>query len=816
MRFRLQGLRRSFGRAAPATICVLALVAPPGQAQPAPSEYLGMQVGADRTLADWTQITSYLAELARQSDRVLVDTLGTTTLGRPFVLLTITAAENLARLDEIRESQLLLADPRRLRGPEHRDAVIRSAKNIVLITCSIHSTEVGSSQVPMRIAHRLAAGAGPEIDEILENTVVLLIPSLNPDGVDLVVDWYRSSLGTEWEGEGPPFLYHHYVGHDNNRDWYAFTQIETRLAVEQVHNAWHPQIVHDIHQQRPYGARLFIPPWIDPVEPNVDPLLVAAGNALGAEIAWDVLRQGKRGVVINAIYDAWTPARAYQHYHAGVRILSETASAKLATPLEVKPEELEGRRGFDPRETSWNFPVTWEGGTWRLQDIMNYMEAAAFSLLRHAARNRETWLRNFVAIGERAVAGWPSWPRAWVIPPAGHPERGEIGNEASADAWRSVGVTELVRVLLTGDVEVGRAVEPFRAAGRRFPAGSYVVGMRQPYAAFAQTLLERQRYPDLRDYDGGPLRRPYDVTAHTLPLLFGAEAVAVEQPVDVAVEPVDQAPRPAVALSDLAGFVGSAKTVGLYQPFDPSMDEGWTRWVFDRFGVPYTVLQNADLSGGGLEGVGSVLLASISAEELRTGREAGTVPEGLVGGLGEAAVGELERFVTTGGTLVAMNESVEWVIEEFDLPVRNVVQDMEAETFYAPGSLVRLVMEGGHPAAASLPSETAAWLEGGYAFEIAQDARVRVIGRYGNLSPARAVADSAEAGGGDAGAMHGAPHDDGLLLSGWLQGGEHIAGRPAIVDISRGEGRIILFGFRPQYRGQSLATLPLLFAALRL
>jgi hypothetical protein len=797
-------------QAALVALCTLVLgLSRLGHAQPAPSEYLGFTVGADRTLADWTQITGYLAELASRSERVRMDTLGTTTLGRPFVLLTISAAENLARLDEIRESQRLLADPRRLSGPEHRDDVIRSAKNIVLITCSIHSTEVGSSQLPMKIAYRLASSAEPDVLEILENTVLLLVPSLNPDGVDLVIAWYRSSLGTDWEGEGPPFLYHHYIGHDNNRDWYAFTQVETRLAVEKIHNVWHPQIVHDIHQQRAYGARLFIPPWIDPVEPNVDPLLVASGNALGSEIAWDVLREGKKGVVINAIYDAWTPARAYQHYHAGVRILSETASAKLATPLEVKPEELEARRGFDPHESSWNFPVTWEGGTWRLADIMDYMETAAFSLLGHAARNREAWLSNFVTIGERAVAGWPSWPGAWVILPEG--PSGEPTGPVDAGrqaAWRRIGVAELVGVLVTGDVEVGRAVEPFDADGRSFPAGSYVVQMRQPYAAFAQTLLERQRYPDLRDYDGGPLRRPYDVTAHTLPLLFGAEAVPVNEPVGATMEPVERSPTTPEPLAEVAGFLGTATNVALYQPYDPSMDEGWTRWVFDRFGVPYTTVHNDDISAGRLEGFTSVLLASIEADEIREGREAGSVPDALAGGLGEAAVAELERFVRDGGTLVALNESVEWVIEELGLPVRNVVQDMDAESFFAPGSLVRLELDSRHPMAGPLSAELAAWLEGGYAFEVAQDAQVRVVARYGALA-------SESAGESESVSSEPPPDGDGLLLSGWLQGGEHIAGRPAIVDIPLGEGRIILFGFRPQYRGQSLVTLPLLFEALR-
>lgn len=758
-------------------------------AQPSPREYLGYPVGTDRRLADWTEITGYLSELAASSDRIRLDTLGATTLGRPFVLVTISDPSNLAALEHLREVQGELADPRRIRDSAHREALIRAGRTIVLITCSIHSTEVGSSQLPLRMAYRLASSDDPETREILENTVVLLVPSLNPDGVDLVVDWYRRSVGTPWEGASPPFLYHHYVGHDNNRDWYAFTQVETRLAVDRLHNVWHPQIVHDVHQQGSYGSRFFVPPWLDPIEPNVDPLLISAANALGTEIAWSLVREGKKGVVVHAIYDAWTPARAYPHYHAGVRLLSETASATLATPLEVSPEELEGRRGFDPLIRSWNFPEPWEGGIWRLADIIDYMEAGAFSLLRHAARNRETWLRNFLAVGERAVAGWSSWPTAWVIPADGGQTAGG-GPEAAGDhrVWPQIGVVELVTVLRRAGVEVERARRPFLAAARRFPAGTYIVKMRQPYAAFAQAVLEAGRYPDLREYKEGPLLEPYDVTAHALPLLFGVEAVAVEAPIDVETEAVEAAPHLPVSLTSAAGLAGSATRVALYQPWDPSIDEGWTRWIFDRFGVSYATVHNQEINSGRLDGFTSLLLPSIAADVLREGRGADSVPPGMGGGLSAAGVAALREFLVGGGTLVALNRSADWVIEELELPVRNVVAGLEGVEYSAPGSLVRIEIDRRSGMGDGLPKEMAAWLEGGAAFEAVGSAGVRTVARY-----------AAEP----------------LLLSGWLQGSEYLSGRAAVVEVAVGKGRVILFGVRPQYRGQSLATLPLLFAALR-
>lgn len=764
------------------------------RAVPSPESYLGFQVGADRKLADWNEVTGYLSALAQSSDRVRFDTLGSTTLGRPFILLTISDPDNLARLEQLWEVQSKLADPRRIRDAEERERLIRQGRTVVLITSSIHSTEVGGTQVPMRIAYRLASESTPDIRSILDNTIVLLIPSLNPDGVQLVVDWYESTLGKPWEGASPPFLYHHYVGHDNNRDWYAFTQVETRLAIR-AHNTWHPEIVHDIHQQGQWGSRLFVPPWIDPYEPNVDPSLTAAINALGTDVAWALQRQGKMGVVVDATYDAWTPARAYQHYHGGVRILTETASANLASPIVVPFDSLRQGRGFHARKRSWNFPQPWPGGEWHLSDIVDYMEAGAFALLNHAARNREAWLRNFVAIGERAVAGWDRWPEAWVIP-AGQEERD--------------GLPELIRILRTGAVEIGKSEAAFRAGGREFGAGSYVVRMHQPYASFAQALLEVQHYPDLREYPGGPLRRPYDVTAQTLPLLLGVEAVPLREPLTVATRPVREPPPLHRVAPGLSG--SNTVRVGLYQPWAPSMDEGWTRWIFDQYRVPYETVHNADIREGGLIGrFTAIVLASSSPTVLRDGRKAGTIPERYAGGLGEDGAVALREFVQAGGTLVALDQASLYAIEALDLPLRNLLADVERDEFYAPGSLVRLELDPSSRIAATMPAATAAWLQGGIAFQISAPAAkgqaetpsgpdtpsrghrvspnsVQVVGRYGR---------------------------DPVLLSGWLQGSGRIAGKPALVEVRVGKGRVVLFGFRPQYRAQSVATYPLLFEALK-
>ena len=281
---------------------------------PSPASFLGFEVGADRKLADWHQISAYFNQLALVSDRVRVDTLGTSTLGRPFILLTISSPENLRRLDEYRAIQRKLADPRTIASAEERRRLLEKGRVIVCITSAIHAVEVGSGQAPLRIAYRLAHDSGESTQRILREAIILLIPSLNPDGLQAVVDWYQSTVGYPWEGTGPPFLYHPYVGHDNNRDWYTFTQQETQLAVTKVFNVWHPQITYDVHQQGPFASRIFVPPWLDPVDPNIDAIIAQESNEIGASMAADLTAAGKKGVAINAMYDLWTASRG-PRYH---------------------------------------------------------------------------------------------------------------------------------------------------------------------------------------------------------------------------------------------------------------------------------------------------------------------------------------------------------------------------------------------------------------------------------------------------------------------------------------------------------------------
>lgn len=743
---------------------------------PTPASVLGFEPGTERHLVDWDPIVRYFRVLAAATDRVQVRELGRTTNGAAFVAAFISSPANLSRLTQLRETQRLLADPRLVRDSAAVKALFRRGKVFVLITSSIHSTEVGGFFSPLEIAYQLASGTSPEIRSILDNTVVMLVPSLNPDGVTIVSRWYNQTLGTNAEGSAPPELYHHYTGHDNNRDWYAFTQIETRLVVDSLYDVWHPQVTLDLHQQGSYGSRIFVPPYLDPAEPNVDPLLLEADGALGLAIAWRMTGDGFTGVAAHSVYDAWTPGRAFQHYHGAVRILTETASASLATSMTVPADSLRPGAGVDPRVPTWNFVAPWPGGQWTLDDIVRYQTASGMALLDHVTRNREEWLRTSWRVLQRATRGWPDWPYAFVIPTAGQ-------NEVALGA--------LLEVFRHAQVEVRAALAPFTLGRERFYPGTYVVVLRQPYAAFAKALLERQHYPDVREYPGGPPSRPYDVTAHTLSLLLGVRVLAAADSLPIALSaPVTRRP-PLYQVRGLSGGGPGVVRVGLYRSYAAAADEGWTRWTFDTWGVPYESLVDSTVRAGNLASrFDAIILPSQSARGLLDGLPARRYPARYAGGLGAAGVQALRDFVDAGGMLIALNQACNFVIGALDLPVVDVLGDLTSSDFYAPGSILRLQLDTLDALTEGMPAQSVAWFESGPAFDVRDPTRVNVIGRF--------------------------PADPGdVLLSGWLLGASRLAGKAALVEVHRGRGRVILFGFRPQYRGQSLATLPLLFDAVR-
>jgi len=812
-------------------VALLQAVGPSGR----PADYLGFEPGADSLLADWKQVSGYLNGLAQRSPYVRADTLGRTTEGRPFLLLTITSPANQARLAAIKRGQAQLADPRLL--TEATLAELRTTQPaVILISNNIHSTEVASSQMGMTLAYRLATD--PTLSRLLDSVVVLMIPSMNPDGLDTVVSWYRRHKGTRYEGGPLPWLYHKYVGHDNNRDWFMVTQAETRLVTRMLYTEWFPEIVYDVHQMGASGVRLFVPPFIDPVNPNLDPALVAAMNLVGTAMASALYDAGLTGVAHQERYDLWwhggfrsTPTR-----HNMVGILSEAASTRLGSPITIAPDSVrQPARGV-------NYPAPWPGGTWRLGDIVRYELVASEALVRLAARDRVTLIDRFVGLGRRAIeAGLAGNPFAYLLPPP--PE------QRDPEAW-----TGLANVLIAGGVEVWRAAAPLTADGRTYPAGTLVVPMGQPFRAHAKDLLEPQRYTPVAD------RPPYDVAGWTLPFTMGVRADVVNTPFTANLVRADsivpapgriegsgemfilrnrtnaesravvellaagqsvtlagdslivRGPRARSILAERAARHGFGVTatraaavrgstrqrlprIALYQPWTASIDEGWTRWLFEQYGITHTTLHDSDLKKGGLrQRFDVIVLPDAETAALVRGVDSSRIPLQYAGGMGDVGAAAISEFVRGGGTLVCLDGSSNFAISRLNLPVVNVLageaSGPQVSRFYAPGSIFGVILGGGggprSPVTLGLPESLQVYFDNSAAFTVS--------------GPARALATY--------------PAEP--LRSGYARFQERLEGKAALVEAPVGSGRVILFGFRPQFRGQTHGTFKLLFNAVLL
>jgi hypothetical protein len=824
---------------------------------PTPSEFLKMPIGADRTLADYRQIRSYFAALDDASDRVVVETLGQTTLKEPMIMVIVSSEENIANLSKYREIAKKIADPRGL-SSEERARLVRDGKAVVLVTCNIHSTEIASSQMAMEWAHALATSDDETTKARLDNVILLLVPSLNPDGQIMETEWYRKYLGTKYEGGRMPWLYHHYVGHDNNRDWFMLTQAETRNMSKALYHDWFPQVFVDEHQMGQTGPRMFIPPFSDPVDTDVNPLIWREVNVIGSNMALRLEQAGKSGLIYGYGFDAYwmggTRNTAWWKNMTG--LLLEVASASMASPIYVDPNELDGgRKGLTEYHAQINHPNPWPGGWWRMRDIMDYERIASDALLEIAAFHREDLLRNKLERATTAIRE-ASMREAYLIPGA---QRNRATAKRLAELMADHGV----------DVIIGEN-------------GDYWIPLSQPYSRFVRELMEPQRYPEIRMTGADDILRPYDVASWTLPMMMGVEVSKTRVPAVLLSEPrlepwfsreapkaktltgathfaveyssaevarvinaalgkgnvwvgekeeadIAQAPVPvtfapgtfyldapaAAAVADTAAEAGvslvpltsapksgralRAPKIGLFKPWRASMDEGWTRWVFDTWGFKFENLDNAAVKKGKLASRFDVIvLPSIRPEIIASGSWRGRdryvvdLPEPYQGGIGQDGTKALRSFVSEGGTLVAFAESTEWVMSEFNIPVRDALDRVSSEEFGVPGSLVRIFVDTTHPLGWGMPAESAAFLDEKLAFETsipAPDTQRWVFARY--------------------------PSDGkDMLLSGWIRGQENLERRAAAVAVTYGKGKIVLFGFRAQHRGQTHATLPMLFNSL--
>ena len=752
-------------------LLVLLLALPLAAQIPSPSEFLKMNIGADRTLADYKQIRSYFDALAKASPRVELQVIGKTTLGEEMIMAIISSEENIRNKERIKADAKRLADPRGLSDAE-AERIVRDGKAVVLVTCNIHSTEVGSAQMAMEWAHALATAQDADTKRRLDNVLLLLVPSLNPDGQTMVVDYYRKYVGTPYEGGRLPWLYHQYVGHDNNRDWYMLTQAETRALNRAAYHEWNPQVFVDEHQMGSEGPRMFIPPFADPVDPDVHPLIWREVNMIGANMAFRLEQANKSGLIYGYSFDAyWLGGTRNTGWWKNVTgMLLEIASARIASPLYVEPTELRGgSKGLIEYKPTINHPNPWKGGWWRLRDIMDYGRIASDALIEQVSERRSDFLRNLLVRSRAAITSFPPGDGYRI------PKEQRDWPTAQHMAW----------LLAEHNVEVRQAAN-----------GDYWIPLAQPYSKFVIEMLEPQRYPEVRLQAGRDILRPYDVATWTLPLQMGVKVERATMPQGTT-RVTEIRPETKEVIARGAKLARKPR-VATYKPWQASMDEGWTRWLLDTYGVGAKGLSPQDVQKG-ITGFDAVILPDIPRDLLASGRRAEAsmryqeeMPPEYRGALEKSGADALKKFVENGGTLIAFGDACNYVIGEFNVPVRNALAGVRSEDYSNPGSLVRLHVRTDHPVTQGMPSETAAFLDSALAFDTTAP---------GPAMQRWVLATYPEA-------------EEDILLSGWIHGAERLTRKAAAVAMTYGKGKIVLFGFRPQHRGQTHATFPLVFNAL--
>ncbi len=835
-------------------------------AQTPPEKFLGHQVGADKKLADYNQILAYFKKLDEESNKIKVFTIGKTTRNKPMIMAVITTEENMAQLDKYKKIAGQLRDAEGL-TPEQAKSLAKEGKAIVLITNNLHATEIAASQMAMELAYDLVTGNTPyNTDQILEDVIVLLAPTINPDGQQMVTDWYRKYVGTKYEGGRMPWLYHDYAGHDNNRDWFMFNLSETQAVTKVLYHDWMPQVHIDEHQMGSTGARLFIPPFMDPPTPNIHPLVWRGVALFGTNMAYDLQKNGYKGVVYGRSFTGWWIGACddTSWFHNSIGLLSEMASVKIASPIYIDPTEL-------PKsyiEKRIQFPDPWPGGWWRLRDLVDYELILSKSLIKTAHMYKEDILYNYYQMNmDNIREGLKGKPFAFVIP------------EKQNDYPTTI---RMLKKLKFGGVQIHQAKKDFMAGGRPYPAGSFIVFMAQPYRPYAQALLEKQKYPDMRQYPGGPPIPPYDNAGWTLPLQMGVKCDRIEKPFTADAEKLAEIPIPScsppaddatyflldsrVNASYTAVFALMKETteifrskdpvtgdgycaasgsfiikntsevkqalpkliatlhikpleikdfssipkapvkkqqIGLYQSWRSNMDEGWTRYVLDDLSIPYITLRNKDFKTKNLNLKKKFGVIIFASENADIIKLGKRSPSSSYSRRYSGNMPkEYEGGIGKEG-ITALNKFVE---QGGILVTLNDACGLIFKEFTSPArnALERVDRSKFFCPTSILRVNVKTTTPIGYGFS--EEAAVM-------FARSTAISTRMPSGDWDRTVVASFPKEN-VLLSGWLLGEDMISRKAAVVDTKYKKGHIILIGIRCQHRAQSHGSYKFLLNAL--
>ncbi|GAA2083167.1 hypothetical protein GCM10009801_43450 [Streptomyces albiaxialis] len=815
---------------------------------PTPESVIGWTPCADHKIATYEQIARYCRELARASDRMRLVEIGRTEQGRPQLMAIVSAAENLSALERYRRISARLAGVKGMTDAEARE-LARAGRGIAWVDFGIHASEIATHQSAPTFLYELTADDSPTTERIRQELITLVVPAANPDGTTMVADWYTHRFTAGLPEFPYPWLDGAYAGHDNNRDWYMCALAETRNISHQLYHRWFPQVINNVHQTSAYPPRIVVPPFLDPVNPNIPAEVIRNVNYVGAAVARSLERAGMPGVVSHQYYDGWWNGgmRSVPQFHNITAILTETARTSAGPEIhrsssfpETFPDNI-----TPTRQPSTFYPNPYRGGEWRMRDAGEYLRAAAMAVLDLVARDREEWLYDACAIGRRQIR--KGGDDCYVLP---------------ADQPDFPTAVKLVNILRHQGVAVEQAGAGFTLDDVCYPAGSFVIRAGQAYRPIIEDLLCPQRYPDRGS--NGQHKRPFDITGWTLPLQMGVTVtrhrhgghlprtpvawarprpdMVTDEPaggfaLDPRVNDVHRAvnellragfpvlrapgdlpgsrgglppgaflagPEAGTILRDLGDRLGvpvasvaavptdavpvASPRLGVYkQVGNRNYDEGWTRLVLDQFGFEYRAVLDREIREGGLGArYDTVILPDSDWASMRDGPPADRCPPELAGGMTPGGVANLREFVADGGTLITLNRAATLPLAEFGLPVRDITETVSSDDLSVPGTIVEMAAEGDHPVCYGMPPVYSAFVLNSPVF-LAEGPGVRIAARY--------------------------PDRD-VLRSGWLRGESHLVGRASVLTVRHGLGNVVLIGFKAQHRAQSHGAFKILFNAI--
>ncbi|MCK5004304.1 MAG: hypothetical protein KAS21_04410 [Candidatus Aminicenantes bacterium] len=843
-----------------------------------PEEFFGFKPGTDRMLFDYGELIKYFKLLDKSSPKIKLEQIGISPMGKPIYIAFISSEKNISNLQNIKKTNRKLAiDPGI--SDEELDKILKDTPVSFLATLSMHSGEVGPSQAAPIIAHDLVTSGREDILGWLDNVVMLMVPNHNPDGMDMVIHHYWKYKDKKYEGSYLPGVYHKYVGHDNNRDFVTLTQTDTK-AIAGIYNLeWFPQVMVEKHQMGSNTSRYFVPPNHDPIAENIDAGIWNWAGIFGANMIKDMTKDGLAGVSQHYFFDDYWPGSTETCIWKNViGFLTEAASVKYATPVYIEQNELRGYgKGLSEYEKSINMPLPWDGGWWRLGDIVKYEISSTYSILKTASNHRADILRYRNEICRKEVErGSRSAPYYYILPITQHDQSEMVS---------------LVNLLHEHGVDTYYLKSDVVFSGRKFNKGDVVVPLSQSFRPFIKEVMESQKYPVRHYTPGGKIIKPYDITSWSLPLHKGVKSFMIDKPSDeISSSLIKNSPDFTIRSSPSANFThlifpvrnnesfqvafrakssgirverlkssmkigeedyekgsfliknsensklkkilstlnvspgyinisNKLKTVeftipriGLVETWFHDMDSGWTRFVFDSYSIPFTVIRPADIKGLNLSGKFDVIIfpdarpAVLKKGKYKSGSDyfSPSYPPEYAKGMGSKGLKKIIEFIDKGGIVVSWGASTglfmgeheiknsSGITESFSFPVSDISGKAKKSGLYCPGSFVKINLKKDHPLTIGMGDSCGIFFRGTALFSTSIpnfDRDRRVIGKF--------------------------PKDK-ILLSGYCEKEEVLENKSVFVWLKKNKGQLVLMGFNPQFRASTGGTYKLLFNSILL